>query len=664
MTAPTSTTTRPVALKVIPENIPAELRAIPHWVTGRWEDRRDEHGHREWKKEPYSPHTGHHASVKDPTTWASFDLALKHYERSGMDFLWFALTDNDPYVVGDVDHVDDPTTDPRVQMFEDAFGDSYCEFSPSGNRRFIARGTLPGSGIKTDDGELYDTIRFISFTGHVVHEGAEILYRGKQLLRLAERLRPTRAPAAPAPASIQGQELSDDEVLVACRLGDPYKFPRLYDDGDTSLNKGDDSGADLALCNRLSHHSGRNFEQVDRLFRASARMRAKWDDPRPESGEHQGTTWGAWTINKAIESGHLHYNPAKWITLAATDARAGGDDDDDDDWPPQPSTGTACPSCCICCRARPKLETYALKIEAELVDARAVHREAMDLLRMPGYKPNEKIALLMAVYRWEEASSHDDDRVPDPETGENVPNPQAERKASISSMAESMGLSRSRASAHLKKWEAVGLLNLRLDRKPTPDLDPNTGEAVWKTETYLSLPLGNPVATLRAARATSFDRTTTWGGQRSKTVDVPTCTDHPGADHLIDFEIRCPEDDQITARGSVPVSRMAPDAIEMLMSHLETSGPAAGPPSVERINTSHLETSAGEAAPSREVGNLPTGALVNIAYEWAQAHDWAAVTTAAGEIVGGSELEWLGFIARAGLDDARLVVEAIASECD
>ena len=68
----------------------------------------------------------------------------------------------------------------------------------------------------------------------------------------------------------------------------------LYE-GD-SLSYVSASEADLALCNALAFQTNRDAARMDRLFRASGRMRLKWDEV------HDGMrTYGRMTIEKAIE---------------------------------------------------------------------------------------------------------------------------------------------------------------------------------------------------------------------------------------------------------------------------------------------------------------------------------------------------------------------------
>jgi hypothetical protein len=65
--------------------------------------------------------------------------------------------------------------------------------------------------------------------------------------------------------------------------------------GDTNGLAGNDSAADLALCDHLAFWCGPDPTRIDRLFRGSGLMRDKWDSPRGE------TTYGARTIEKALD---------------------------------------------------------------------------------------------------------------------------------------------------------------------------------------------------------------------------------------------------------------------------------------------------------------------------------------------------------------------------
>ena len=77
-------------------------------------------------------------------------------------------------------------------------------------------------------------------------------------------------------------------------------FAALFDDGDISAYAGDDSSADLALCNYLVHWTAKDAARMERLFdRSALGRRDKWKD-RPDYRER--------TIKKAIDDYQGTYN--------------------------------------------------------------------------------------------------------------------------------------------------------------------------------------------------------------------------------------------------------------------------------------------------------------------------------------------------------------------
>lgn len=170
---------RPIALQVIPENIPAELKALMTWCCWRyeWNDKRGK-----WAKIPYTPFTTSHAMVNRVSTLRTFQAAYNCYEqrRDFFDGIFVCLSADDPYAGGDFDHNTDFSRVPST----------YAEYSPSGEGiRFIGRGVLPAA-CKKPEGELYDRKRFLSITGHRL-EGfpAEVLPIQPALDTLYEELK-------------------------------------------------------------------------------------------------------------------------------------------------------------------------------------------------------------------------------------------------------------------------------------------------------------------------------------------------------------------------------------------------------------------------------------------------------------------------------------------
>lgn len=129
--------------------------------------------------------------------------------------------------------------------------------------------------------------------------------------------RPTAAPAEIEAAAPQPVALSDEALLAKMMQNgaNGEKFRRLWE-GDTSQHNGDDSAADLALCNYLAFWTGRDAQRMDDLFRSSGLMRPKWDEQRG------ATTYGAITVERACQDCRNVYDPQQ--TTAADAFGAGG----------------------------------------------------------------------------------------------------------------------------------------------------------------------------------------------------------------------------------------------------------------------------------------------------------------------------------------------------
>lgn len=283
------------------EKIPQEKKDRPQWVVWKWEERDGKP-----TKPPYDPKTGKRASHNDPSTWGTFEDAIKALDR-GFDGIGFVFTEKDPFCGIDLDKCRNPTSGQiatwALKIIEDF--DSYTEPSPSktGLKIFI-KGRLPGGGIKTKHVEIYDRLRYFTVTGERYGDQGNIKENQEALDRLIKKLRPPEEPKAkPTP---QGERTYDDNPLVDKMLesqsGD--KILRLFkgDWGDYPSQ----SEADQALCNHLAFWTRNNEGQIDRIFRTSGLMRDKWD--KKHFGD--GRTYGQATIEKAIASTSETYSGA------------------------------------------------------------------------------------------------------------------------------------------------------------------------------------------------------------------------------------------------------------------------------------------------------------------------------------------------------------------
>jgi putative DNA primase/helicase len=171
--------------------IPAELRERPQWVCWRSEQR-----DRTPTKVPVDARNGRLASITRPTTWSSFDDALKAVRRFGCDGVGFVFTRDDPFAGVDLDHCldDDRALAPAAREIVDAFA-TYTEVSPSGNGvHCILRGTLPlgarkKASLEGQPIEVYSEGRFFCMTGAAITEGTPISDRQPELEELCERLK-------------------------------------------------------------------------------------------------------------------------------------------------------------------------------------------------------------------------------------------------------------------------------------------------------------------------------------------------------------------------------------------------------------------------------------------------------------------------------------------
>lgn len=125
--------------------------------------------------------------------------------------------------------------------------------------------------------------------------------------------RPTQPPSGP-PAAV---DLDDLGLIVRARRSKQGSaFAALMAGDATGYNS--QSEADLALCNMLAFWTNRDAAQMDRIFRISGLMREKWDR------QQSGSTYGAITIQNAINTAQQGYAPQAHFKAKADKFTAGG----------------------------------------------------------------------------------------------------------------------------------------------------------------------------------------------------------------------------------------------------------------------------------------------------------------------------------------------------
>lgn len=111
--------------------------------------------------------------------------------------------------------------------------------------------------------------------------------------------------------------LTDEQVLEKARAaqnGDD--FSALWD-GSWEGRFGSQSEADLSLCCSLAFWTGKNKEQMDRLFRQSKLFREKWDKVH----HADGATYGEETLDQAIARTENVYTPGGELGIYEANGR-------------------------------------------------------------------------------------------------------------------------------------------------------------------------------------------------------------------------------------------------------------------------------------------------------------------------------------------------------
>ncbi len=293
--------------------MPAELKALPRWVAWKYEGRDGKP-----TKVPYNARTGKLAKSTDSATWSTFDdVQSVVAEYSGLGFVlgdgWAGVDLDDCIANGELHE--------EAAKIVAALG-SYTEVSPSGRglKVFLRADLGDADGHRTaktpwgGDIEVYWRDRYFTVTGQhwpgtpqtVEDRQAALTDLHARFLCHADTPSPVSTPA-PIPPTADVADLLE----VAFRAANGAKIRALFEE------RGRDGGSegDAALCALLAFYSGGDAGLLERLMRASNRMRAKWDTRRG------GETWIGAECRKAVErhSGDWYTPGRPAVTAASTE---------------------------------------------------------------------------------------------------------------------------------------------------------------------------------------------------------------------------------------------------------------------------------------------------------------------------------------------------------
>ncbi len=312
MTSPAS-----VDLHLIHANAPAGARDSPQWVVWKYIERDGKP-----TKSPINPHTGEFAKSTDASTWGTFDESLAACTQdASLSGVGFVFTAADPYCGIDLDDCRDPDSGQLKDWAREIVEQlaSYTEVSPSGTGvKVFVLAVKPGPRCRKayHDGEveIYDHDRFFTVTGERLSDNPpSIEERQEQLDALYQTVfgedGHTDGPGVPAgspgpqPSNNGHVHLADDEIIqiASNQRRSGSKFTALWS-GDWNSHFNSASEADSSVVFTLAFYT-KDAAQIDRLFRQSGLMRAKWDD------QHGEQSYGEMTVGKALSKVTKQYKP-------------------------------------------------------------------------------------------------------------------------------------------------------------------------------------------------------------------------------------------------------------------------------------------------------------------------------------------------------------------
>lgn len=285
---------------------PKQLASLPQWICWRLES--DAKGGKD-RKVPYDPKTSKKASSTAKTSWAPLAEAISACKKYSYSGIGFVFTKDDGIIGVDIDHcIEDGKLNDVAKGIVTKFP-SYTEISPSGmGLHIFFLGEMPGRGNKnsTHGVEMYAHSRYFTMTGKRLEGTPDTIVGGAEALPWIHENYIAKKKSSKNKRNAKRIIALTDEMALEkaaeAKNGDDFKT--LWN-GEWKDKFGSQSEADLALCCSLAFWTGKNKEQMDRLFRASKLFREKWDTVHHASG----ATYGEETLTQAMDRTEQTYSP-------------------------------------------------------------------------------------------------------------------------------------------------------------------------------------------------------------------------------------------------------------------------------------------------------------------------------------------------------------------
>lgn len=258
--------------------VPQELKEKKQWVCWAGD------------KLPKNPYTGKNAQSNNPATWSDFDTAVNAVNKFLFNGIGFMFADG--FFGVDLDNSTPELNKEFISTLK-----SYTEYSKSGKGiHIIAKGKLPAGRRRKGNIEMYDSGRYFIVTGNKIGKYG-LRDATEEIIPLHKKYLSDEIERVVAGVeTLERVELEDEELLRKARESkNGTLFQMLYSGNWEGIYQSQ-SDADLAFANMLAFWTGRDKEQMDRIFRRSQLMRDKWDEYRGK------TTYGNITLEKAIQN--------------------------------------------------------------------------------------------------------------------------------------------------------------------------------------------------------------------------------------------------------------------------------------------------------------------------------------------------------------------------
>lgn len=260
------------------------------------------------------------------STFGTFEQAVFAKDMNGFDGIGIGIFGDICAI--DIDHcIQDGVFSELATKVHDIMN-SYTEISPSGSGlRILFR----APGLQYDKEKYYInnqkigleiyaagfTNKYVTITGNAVRK-CGIYDRTTELQQVLDLFMCRNVPQNGTTDTAERGflvNLSDRELCDRAEQAANGTLFRSLMAGNTADYNGDESCADLALCNILAFYT-KDADQIDRIFRSSGLMRDKWDR-KTGSG-----TYGEITIGKALAGVTEQYTPGRQQNAVVPKAKA------------------------------------------------------------------------------------------------------------------------------------------------------------------------------------------------------------------------------------------------------------------------------------------------------------------------------------------------------